>query len=97
MFSLSTGNGGDIPFGTYGVSINSTADNGSTKAYYGDLEFEVTRTSGLSTDDFILNTALGAGVMARHILLPISQMAEATLVVRRGLPVLPNAPSRLAR
>jgi len=61
MFSLSTGNGDATPFGTFGISINNTAGNGSGKAYYGDLEFNVTRTSGLSTDDFILNTALGGG------------------------------------
>ena len=56
MFSLSTTDGGDDPFGTFGISINSTAGNGSVNAYYGDLEFKVTRTSGLSTDDFITNS-----------------------------------------
>jgi hypothetical protein len=61
MFSLSTGNGDATPYGTFGVSINSTAGNGSDKAYYGDLKLDVTRTSGLSTDDFILNTVLGGG------------------------------------
>ena len=61
MFSLSTGNADATPFGTFGISINNTAGNGSGKAYYGDLEFNVTRTSGLSTDNFILNTALGGG------------------------------------
>ena len=61
IFSLSTADGGATPFGTFGISIDSTAGNGSSKAYYGDLEFQVTRTSGLSTDDFILNTALGSG------------------------------------
>ena len=61
MFSLSTGNGDDMPYGTFGISIDSTAGNGTSKAYFGDLQFDVTRTSGLSTDDFILNTALGAG------------------------------------
>ncbi len=61
IFSLSTGNGDATPYGTFGISIDSTAGNGSSNAYYGDLEFQVTRTSGLSTDDFILNTALGSG------------------------------------
>jgi hypothetical protein len=61
MFSLSTQNGDATPYGTFGISINSTAGNGSGNAYYGDLEFLVTRTSGLSTDDFVLNTALGTG------------------------------------
>jgi hypothetical protein len=58
VFSLSTGNGDATPFGTFGISINSTAGNGSSNAYYGDLKFDVTRTSGLSTDDFVANSAL---------------------------------------
>ena len=61
MFSISTSDGGATPFGTFGISINSTAGNGTSNAYFGDLEFNVTRTSGLSTDDFILNTALDTG------------------------------------
>jgi PEP-CTERM motif len=61
LFSLSTGGGAATPFGTFGIAINSTAGNGSSNAYYGDLEFWVTRASGLSTDDFIQNTALGIG------------------------------------
>jgi hypothetical protein len=59
LFSLSTANGDDTPYGTFGVTINSTAGNGSSNAYYGDLEFQITRTSGLSTDDFITNSAFG--------------------------------------
>lgn len=58
LFSLSTSNGDATPFGTFGISINSTAGNGSSNAYYGDLDFRVTRTSGLSTDDFIANAQL---------------------------------------
>jgi hypothetical protein len=58
VFSLSTTDGGATPFGTFGISINSTAGNGSSNAYYGDLKFDVTRTSGLSTDDFIANASL---------------------------------------
>ena len=61
MFSLSTGNGDATPFGTFGISITDTAGNGSGKAYYGDLEFDVTRTSGLSTDDFITNSVISPG------------------------------------
>jgi hypothetical protein len=57
-FSLSTIDGGATPFGTFGISINSTAGDGTSKAYFGDLKFDVSRTSGLSTDDFIKNTAL---------------------------------------
>ena len=61
LLTLSTSNGGDTPFGTFGVSIDSTAGNGSGEAYYGDLQFDVTRTSGLSTDDFITNAAIDPG------------------------------------
>ena len=61
IFSLSTANGGATPFGTFGISIDSTAGNGTSNAYFGDLEFNVTRASGLSTDDFILNTAIDPG------------------------------------
>ena len=61
LFSLSTADGGATPYGTFGISINSTAGNGSSNAYFGDLKFDVTRASGLSTDDFILNSALDTG------------------------------------
>jgi len=61
IFSLSTGNGDATPYGSYGISINSTAGNGTSNAYFGDLEFNVTRTSGLSTDDFISNAAIDPG------------------------------------
>ena len=61
IFSLSTVNGGATPYGTYGISINSTAGNGTSNAYFGDLELNVTRTSGLSTDDFISNASIDPG------------------------------------
>ena len=61
MFSLSTADGGATPYGTFGISIDSTAGNGTANAYYGDLQFDVTRTSGLSTDDFITNAAISPG------------------------------------
>jgi hypothetical protein len=61
VFSLSTNNGGDTPYGTYGISIDSTANNGTSKAYFGDLEFQVVRSSGLSTDDFITNATIESG------------------------------------
>ena len=61
IFSLSTANGGATTYGTFGISIDSTAGNGTSNAYFGDLEFNVTRASGLSTDDFILNAALDPG------------------------------------
>lgn len=55
LLTLDLGGGGNTPYGTYGVAIDSSAGNGSGDAYYGDLEFQLTRTSGLSTDDFISN------------------------------------------
>jgi hypothetical protein len=55
VFSLDTGGGDATPYGTYGVAINSTAGNGTSNAYFGDLDFRVTRSGGLSTDDFIKN------------------------------------------
>jgi len=61
IFSLDLGGGGATPYGTYGVAIDSTAGNGTSKAYFGDLEFNLVRTSGLSTDDFITNAALDVG------------------------------------
>jgi hypothetical protein len=55
LFVLNIGGGSATPFGTYGVAIdNPSAGNGSANAYYGDLEFRLTRASGLSTDDFII-------------------------------------------
>jgi len=55
LFTLSTANGDNTPYGTYGISIDNTAGNGSGQAYYGDLEFNVIRTSGLTINDFITN------------------------------------------
>src|SRR4029079_4476761 len=57
-FSLSTTAHGAPPVGTFGISSDTTAGNGSSNAYYGDLKFDVTRASGLSTDDFIANASL---------------------------------------
>jgi PEP-CTERM motif len=61
LFSLGLGGGAATPFGTFGIAINSNAGNGSGNAYYGDLEFTLTRASGLSTDDFITNIAIDPG------------------------------------
>jgi len=61
LFSLSTNNGNNTPYGAFGISIDSSAANGTSSAYFGDLQFDVTRPSGLSTDDFILNAALDTG------------------------------------
>ena len=56
VFTLSTAGGSDTPFGSFGVAINDSAGNGSSDAYYGDLAFTVTRTSGLDTTDFVANS-----------------------------------------
>ncbi len=53
--SLNTAGGSNTPYGAYTVAIDSSAGNGSGKAYYGDLLFTLTRAGGLSTDDFIAN------------------------------------------
>ena len=55
MFSLNTAGGANTPYGTYGVAIDNSANNGSGNAYYGDLAFTLTRTGGLTTNDFIAN------------------------------------------
>jgi hypothetical protein len=55
-FSLNTAGGGATPFGVYGIAIDDSAGNGSVNAYYGDLLFTLTRTGGLSTDDFVANS-----------------------------------------
>ena len=57
VLSLNLDGGGNTPFGTYGVAIDSSANNGSSKAYYGDLEFNLTRASGLVMADFIANAS----------------------------------------
>jgi hypothetical protein len=61
LLSLDTGGGAATPYGTFGVAINDSAGNGSSAAYYGDLQFDVTRPSGLSTDDFVTNSAISPG------------------------------------
>jgi hypothetical protein len=55
IFSLNTAGGSNNPYGSFGVAIDSTAGNGSSHGYFGDLLFTLTRTGGLSTDDFIAN------------------------------------------
>ena len=55
LLSLDLNGGGATPYGTYGVAIASSAGNGSSNAYYGDLEFNLVRTGGLSTVDFVAN------------------------------------------
>lgn len=55
--SLDT-NGGPTPsFGDFNLAIDSSLGNGSSKGYFGDLVFNLTRTGGtLYTEDFIKNT-----------------------------------------
>jgi len=55
LFSLNTGGGANGDFGTFGVAIDSSANNGTSNAYFGDLEFLLSRPSGLSVNDFISN------------------------------------------
>ena len=55
ILSLNLGGGSNTPYGVYGIAIDSSAGNGSSNAYYGDLEFNLVRTSGLSTDNFVPN------------------------------------------
>jgi hypothetical protein len=55
LFSLDVTGGSATPFGTFGTALVLNAGNGSTNAYFGDLEFVLTRASGLETTDFIAN------------------------------------------
>jgi hypothetical protein len=56
VFTLNAGGGDATPFGSYGVAIDIlNVGNGSNNAYFGDLFFTLTRTGGLTTNDFIAN------------------------------------------
>lgn len=61
LLTLDLSGGSATPFGVYGIAIDSSAGQGSSHAYYGDLEFQLTRASGLSTDDFITNSVISPG------------------------------------
>jgi MYXO-CTERM domain-containing protein len=62
LLTLQTSGTSDAtPFGTFGIGVDSSAGNGSSNAYYGDLEFQLTRAGALSTDDFITNSAISPG------------------------------------
>ena len=54
-FTLNTGGGDNTPFGTFGVALDSSADKGSGDAYFGDLLFTLSRTTGLTIGDFVAN------------------------------------------
>lgn len=55
LLSLNLGGGSNTPYGAYGIAIDSSGGNGSSNAYYGDLEFNLTRLTGLSVNDFVAN------------------------------------------
>jgi len=59
VFSLNPGGGSATPYGTFGIALDDSAGNGSSNAYFGDLEFTLTRVGGLSTDDFVKNGVNG--------------------------------------
>jgi hypothetical protein len=79
VFLLNTGGGTATPFGTFGVALDSTAGNGSVNAYYGDLEFDLTRASGLDTTDFISN---GAAWFTADLTNGLSQTGSQAWVLR---------------
>ena len=55
-FSLNlVGPNSATPYGTFGIGIDKDGGMGTANAYYGDLEFLLTRTGGLDTTDFISN------------------------------------------
>lgn len=55
QFSLNANGGGNSPYGDFTVAIDSTAKNGGSDAYFGDLKFDLTRTGGLTLAAFIAN------------------------------------------
>lgn len=55
-FSLDTAGGQNTPYGTFNTALDYAGAQGSGSAYYGDLDFILTRTSGtLYTEDFVKN------------------------------------------
>jgi hypothetical protein len=54
-FTLDTGGGSDTPYGDFTVGVDYSGGNGSGKAYYGDLQITLTRSTGLDTADFLPN------------------------------------------
>jgi hypothetical protein len=96
LFSLGLAGGEATPYGTYGIAINSTAGNGSSNAYYGDLEFQLIRTSGLSTDDFITNAAIdpgssGPAYFAADLTNGASNTGSQAWLIRNDTPIPPTA------
>jgi len=54
-FSLDTSGGSNTPFGSFNTAIDYSSGNGSSKGYFGDLDFTLTRAGGLDTNDFTFN------------------------------------------
>ena len=55
VFSLNAGGGDNTPYSTFGIALDSNADNGSGNGYFGDLLFTLNRVGGLDTNDFVRN------------------------------------------
>lgn len=55
LFSLDTEGGDNTPYGTFGIALDSSANNGTVNGYFGDLDFALTRVGGLDTSDFVAN------------------------------------------
>jgi len=56
VFALNTSGGANSPYGTFGIALDSSANNGSGNGYYGDLLFTLNRVGGLDTDEFVQNS-----------------------------------------
>ncbi len=55
-FSLNNAGGDNTPFGTFDTAIDKSGGNGSGNAYYGNLNFNVVRASGLTVGSFVANS-----------------------------------------
>jgi len=94
LFTLDLAGGPATPYGTFGVAIADSAGNGSGEAYYGDLEFQLIRTSGLSTDDFITNSVISPGnsvYFAADLTDGSNQTGSQAWLIRGETPLPPTA------
>jgi hypothetical protein len=55
VFSLNTAGGSATPYGTYNTALDYSGGNGSSRGYFGDLKFIVTRAAGLDLTNFVSN------------------------------------------
>lgn len=60
-FTLDTSGGSNTPYGSFNAAVDYSPPaqgkgNGSSNAYYGDLQITLTRSTGLDTADFLPNT-----------------------------------------